>query len=310
MEVDNQNPESDTEITILEDDSPESGIEALRQQIAEATARAEEAVRARDAERVARQSESQAREEAERRARQMTEEAQYTRRSAHESQYDSVINALAAAQSDLAGIKSRYKDAMAEGDFDKAADLAGDIGLAASRVREFESGKTALDQQRQAGNQQQSQQSSQDPREDYLRRMPPRTASWLRRNDRFFSDPTFMRMVQGADAIARGRGIEPESDAYFQFIEEQSGLRDPQTEARTDAPASPLSTAGQTTPPRQAAAPAAGSTQSATRSTPRAGEVRLTAEERDLCRTMDISEAAYARQKLAALTRGEIGGGR
>lgn len=300
----------DPEITIL-DDSPESGIEALRRQIEEVTKRAESAEEERNKERRARESEAQARNEAEQRANRYAEEARVTQRGANDAQYDSVINALAAAQSDLAAAKGEYQTALSEGDFAKAGDLSEAIGVAAVRVREFEHGKTVLERQRQAGTQNQDQQRQQDPRESYLQRMPTRTASWLRRNDRFFTDNTFQRAVQGADAQARMKGIEPESDQYFNFIEEQVGMRE--REQRADEPTSPtnpISPAGNTAPPRMPSAPAAGSTSTAAKSTPRAGEVRLTAEELDLCRTLDIKPAAYARQKIAAMASGEIGGSR
>lgn len=279
------------------DDSPESGIESLRQQIAEANQRA-------DREQQGRQAEQQAREEAERRMMAAGEEARTSRRSAADAEYDSVINALSAAKGELDGVKAAYRIAMSEGDFDKAADLAGDIGLVAARLREFESGKTALDHRRQAGDQQQ-QQPSGDPRESYIRSMPPRTAAWLRRNDRFFTDGNMQRMVQGAHALALGKGIAPESDEYFAFIEEQSGLRQAQpTQQQTPTTAAAATTARQSAP-AMAAAPPAGSTAQSSRQ-PAGNTITLSAEERDLCRTTGITEAAYAKQKAALISEGLI----
>lgn len=292
------------------DDSPEAGIESLRQQIVNATKRADDAEKAREEERRGRQAEGQAREEAERRARAASEEAFTTRRSANDAQYDSVINALAAAQGELGGIKSAYKAAMSEGDLDKAADLAAEIGLVAAKVREFESGKTVLEQRRQAGEQPDGPARSGDPREEYIRSRTPRTATWLRRNDRYFSDPSFQRMVHGAHELAVGRGIMLDSDEYFRFIEDQAGVRGNDSGDLQHQQPAPIAPAPAAPPPRQAApahpsAPAAGSTQAARTSSP--GTIRLTAEEREFCRSNEINEAAYAKRKGQMLADGEIG---
>ncbi len=239
------------------DDSPEAGIEALRQQIADSEARVTAAEKQRERADEARQSERSAREEAERRSAQYRQEADTGRQSAAEAQYDSVVNALAAAQGDLSSYKSGLKTAMAEGDFDKVAELSAEIGMAAARVREFESGKLALEQRRNAGGDQ--RQAGGDERENYIQSRTPRTASWLRRNDRFFTDRNFQGMVQGAHALAIGRGIEPDSDDYFSFIEEQAGLRQPAAAASAlpAAPAAPAVSTAATTTQRSSPTPAA-----------------------------------------------------
>lgn len=290
------------------DDSPEAGIESLRQQIADATRRAEDAEAGRQREQQARQSESQAREEAERRVRQANEENVSTRRNAADAQYDSVVNALAAAESELVNTKAAYKVALSEGDFERAADLSGDIGMAATKVREFQAGKSVLEQRRQAGDQQQQQQQPSDGREAYIQTMPPRTAAWLRRNDRFFTDGNFQKMIQGAHALALGKGMQFESDEYFEYIEEQSGLRQPAQQTQAAAPTTAASATTQRhSAPAMAAAPPAGSTASTSRTS--STTITLTAEERDLCRTTGISEAAYAKQKRTLIDEGLINSG-
>jgi hypothetical protein len=301
-------PDETIVVEVPADDSPEAGIEALRQQMLAATEHSKAMEAARDEERRGREAERQAREEAERRAQQSANEIANTRRSAADAQYDSVINALAAAQGDLDKVKQAYKTAMSEGDFDKAADHAAEIGLTAARVREFEAGKAAIEQRRMAPPQD-PQPANVDEKEAYIRTMPPRTAAWLRRNDRFFTDSNFRRMVQGAHGIATGRGIAPESDEYFNYIEEQAGLRQPQ-EQQTATAAAPASLAATTTARSSPAlsAPAAGSTAAVTRSATQ-GSITLSPEEREYCRRDGITEAAYAAQKAKLLADGLIGVG-
>lgn len=297
----------------ITDDSPEAGIESLRQQLLSAEDRAKTAEAGRDEERRARDAERQAREEAESRANQASAEIQTGRRYAADAQYDSVINALAASQGELTSAKVALKNAMAEGDFEKVADLSGEIGLIASRVREFENGKLAIEERRRAGTEErQSPQQPSDPKEAYIRSMPPRTASWLRRNDRFFTDSNMQRMVQGAHGLAIGRGMTPESDEYFQFIEEQAGLRQAQSQTPPEPPPPASTTTASTTTQRSSptpAAPAAGSAQGGTRGTSSGGTITLSPEERDFCRREDIDEVAYAKQKKSLLDEGRIGVG-
>jgi len=283
----------------LNDDSPEAGIEALRRQIAEGEERVRRAEDARARERDARQ-------EAERRARDYQQEVDTSRRGAAEAQYDSIINALHAAQGELSGAKQALKNAMSDGDFDKVADLSAEIGLLAARVRQFEDGKTALEMQRQNGGGQSQPRQGGDDRENYIQSRTPRTAAWLRKNDRFFSDRNFQQVVQGAHAIAVGRGIEPDSDEYFQFIDEQAGLR--ASGGAAGANGGSASAAGSTAP-RQSpmpSAPAAGTALSTARQQVAAGSISLTPEERELCRRDGISEANYAKHKAALINEGRI----
>lgn len=285
------------------DDSPEAGIEALRRQIAESEARVRAAEQEREAARSAREAERAAREEAEQRAAQYQREADHTRRSANDAQYDSVINALAAAQGELASQKNALKSAMAEGDFDRVAELSAEIGLTAARVREFEAGKQAMEARRHDG----QQQMPGDAREAYLRSRTPRTAAWLRRNDRFFTDRRFQNAVTGAHMLAENRGIEPDSDEYFQFIEEQVGLRQAQQPQQSHQP---QTSAAAATSPRQSpmtAAPAQSPAIVSARAQAAAGTVSLSPEERELCRRDGISEAAYAKHKAELLREGRIG---
>lgn len=290
------------------DDSLEAGIEALRKQLAESQAERDRIKGERDEFERQREVERRAREEAERRARQHENDAGSARVTAEEAQYDAIVNALAAAQAELKDQKIALKVAMTEGDFDKAADISGEIGMIAGRLREFEAGKQHFDAERarRATQPQQPQQpsSATDPREEYLRTRTPRTAAWLRGNDRFFTDDQWRRSVLSAhDFAVNVRRLVPDTDSYFNFIEEQVGLRTPVPAATTAAPEPPPPPARPPTP----AAPAAGSTHNAARPGTRPDEVRLSPEEREFCRLNDIPEARYAARKRELIEEGQLG---
>lgn len=313
-EIDIEKKDAGGEVTPpVVDDSMESGIEALRQQIVAAEETRKQIEKERDEARRLGEGERQAREEAERRAQHFSADAQTKARTASDAQYDSVVNGLAAAQGELTAAKGMLKTAMSEGDFDKVAELSGEIGLVAARVREFEGGKAMLEDRRKNGEPASQQQG--DPKEAYIQKMPPRTAAWLRRNDRFFTDMKFQQMVQGAHNLAVGRGVPAESDDYFRFVEEQVGLRQPEPLAAVTPPAvivPPAATAATTTAPRQSsipAAPPAGSTASVTRPSAGGNTIKLSPEEREVCRVNGITEAAYAKQKIALMAEGRLGTG-
>src|SRR4051812_15207109 len=96
------------------DDSPEAGIEALRQQMTAAEDARKQAEKERDEARRLGEMDRVARDEAERRAHHSATEAQTRGEKAFQAEYDSVINAAAAANSDLVNAKTLLRNAMAE----------------------------------------------------------------------------------------------------------------------------------------------------------------------------------------------------
>lgn len=304
-------PDATVVVATPEPDSVEAGMEALRQQLAAAEAARQRAETERDSIAQQHQAEQAARAETERRTQT---EVGAMRLSVADAQYDAVVNALAATQGQIVTAKQALAAAMAEGDGTKVADLSVEIGRLAATERDFDGSKTHLDNLRKQPPPQ--QQPQRNPRDEVLRSLSSRSAAWMRtadggipRVDRYLTDPRFQSLVIGADSLARGKGIPVDSDAYFQFIDQQVGIAPPPNDGGQQpiAQPPPTSSAG-VTQPRQSphpAAPPSGSTQSVAR-TGGGGDIRLTAEQRDFCRTSGIDEVAYAKQLKKMIDAGEI----
>lgn len=311
---------TETEVVVEKpvDDDPAAGIAALRLQIEKYEERAKTQQRDLEEERRHREQDRLARVEAERRARVSQTEARETDKQAREARWDAVVNALSAAQGQLVQQKSAYKQAMIDSDFDKAADIAAEIGVVAGRISQFEAGKAemeALNRSRPAGP---AEDTDDNPQETFINRLPPRSAAWVRQHrDRYFNDARFQNMVAGAHQLALGRGIQPESDSYFKFIEEETGVRERPAETvdlreETRAAAAPTTaptSAAATAQPRRSPTPSAPAASGAPTSTRPTGtvSVELTQEEREFCRVNDIPEANYAKQKKSLRDEGLIG---
>lgn len=61
--------------------------------------------------------------------------------------------------------------------------------------------------------------------EDHLSRFTPRTADWMRRNRDWVMDPGKSNRLQSAHHVAVARGLEPDTDEYFDHVERTIGLR-------------------------------------------------------------------------------------
>ncbi len=246
------------------------------------------------------EAEQQARLEAEQYARAAQMEAQRRQAEAQDSNYQMVLSAISTVEQNALALRSAYAEAMTSGDYDRAAQIQEAITVNTSNLSDLKRGRQAMEE---AAKRQQAQQRVQevepprDPIEDWATRVTPRSANWLRANKNALSNQAMMKRVMLAHALSQDEGLEPDSDAYFEFIERNVGLRKQQPPARTpdaepDAD-SPLSAASAPAPRRSAPPPAA----PVSRGTPRANAVRLTPAEREAARVSGISEEEYARNK-------------
>lgn len=290
--------------TNLSNDNPETGIEDLKRQLAEVSARAQEEKKLRESAELSRETERVARQEAERRALAAGNQAQQFRGVSEQHELASVVNALTAAQQQQEHLEGRLAALNEEGNFAEAAKTQSQLARIAARVEQLENGKITLEARRAAP--QPQQQQAADPKEAFLQQQSDKTRSWLRQHDRFFTDQTFRNAVQGAHNIAVSRSIPTESDAYFQFIEEMAGLRQP-------VQAEPVPQQVPTAQAQRTVVPAAAPSRTVPTSTPgRGATITLSPEEREMARTLFAKtkptdpdpEVIYAKNKAAMIAEG------
>jgi len=257
--------------------APEEGIQELKKKLEQEKRRAEEA---------------------ERRAAQAKQQVNKAYSDVKESNYQLISNALDTAKSRGEILKTAYAEALSVGDHAKVAEIQEAMAENVSNINELKRGKKELKKQRGAEEAQKIEpmQRNIDPVEQMAQSVSARSASWLRENKDNLRDERSIRKMFRAHEDAVDDGIEPDTDAYFNFIESRLGI------SHEVAP-DPVSTASAPAQKRSAPPPAA----PVSRGGQRPNVVRLTREQAETARMMGMTEADYARNMLALREEGKIG---
>lgn len=311
--------------------TPEQAMDEVRRQADESAAAREASERARlDAERRIGE-ETRRREAAERAASEAATRADASQRAVDEAQYETVVSSLAAANTESQRLTGEKAKALADGDYQRVAELDRDIGKLSARIVNLEDGKAALDEKRAArpaADAAPPQREARAPsdlerQEDFLSKQHPVNAAWIRSHrDRFFSDSEFQRRAVAASQYAlEVKKLDINSPDYLAAVEADLGLRTPAPAAAATPPHSPPAPPASPAAPRPAAprpaAPPSRTTPSQVGGRPVA-RVTLTPEEVEHARLTMTPEVigknpdgtprdplkAYAAQKLALQKEG------
>lgn len=177
----------------------------------------------------AKRAEATAREEAARaqaEAAQRATEAVRFRSEAERSQYYGLERAIEGASARMAQLKADLAAAWNAGDVAKAADAQVEIGALSARMSQMEDGREQMKARLQQTAQQpqpQAQPQITDPVERLARGLSPRSASWVRLHPDAAQDIPKLQAV--AQYAQHKMGLEPDSDAFFQYVEEELGYR-------------------------------------------------------------------------------------
>jgi len=263
--------------------SPEDGIQQLKRQLAH---------------------EQQARAEAERQARQANSQVRKAYGEVEDTNYQLVVSAIDTVRGRAEALKAAYRDAMSVGDYDKVAELQEAMSINAVQHSELEKGRTAMESRlRQAQAEAQAPQARQsgDPVDELAASVSARSANWLRRNREALQSERTVKKMFRAHEDAVDEGIEPDSDAYFVFVEQRLGI------GRSAEPQeSPLSSAATAAPRRSSPPASAPVTRSGNGAGNRTGTATLSNEEKETARSWGWSEKEYADNKIALKKEGRI----
>ena len=236
--------------------------------------------------------ERKARMEAEAVARQASEQARMLHNEASDSNLHLVGGAIESVKRDQEILKAQLRDAMAIGDYDVAANVQEAMANNITNLRQLERGFEEMKQQPRL---QPQAPASNEVDVDYLiNNVTPRSAEWLQRNRDHVSDARSIRVMKRAHEDAVDYGIAPESDAYFQFVENRMGI----SGSRKSIPEvdDVMSSASSTTQ-RRSAPPSAPVSRQPIDTPNRPGVIRLTADEVEAARISGITPQEYYRNK-------------
>jgi hypothetical protein len=256
--------------------TPDAGLDKLKKQLEE---------------------EKTARLDADRRAQEATDSELRARTEVQSSQLDLVTTAIASVKQSNEALKSSYAEALAAQDYAKVADVQMTMSENAAKLLQLEQGKTALEKAPKPVARPLS-----DPVEQFAARLTPQSAAWVRAHPEYVRDPKKNREMLAAHELAMARGVQADTEDYFDSIERTLNLTaEPVLEI---PPEDPMKDAAK---PRARAAPAAAPvTRSGNGAGSRPNVVTLTPQEVEMAKMMQMTNEEYARNKVALKREGRL----
>lgn len=266
-------------------------LEEMRKAKEESDRRIQEEVRARqEMERVARDRENL--------IRQREQEALRSKTRAEDAEYDAILNAISAAETEAGHAERDIALATETANPQLVAEASRRLARAESRLVQLQDGKEAIERgktmakENKDGVQGQGQtQSQRQPTvEEYIDMLPNLMGSqrdWLKRHPDAISDQRKNLKLQAAHIEAEDSGIRIGSEDYYRILEEKLGYRKYEgAKLQEDA--------GDDDGPPVGAPPSRSATNPAT-GRPASSRITLSPEQREMAALSGVDEITYAR---------------
>jgi len=236
--------------------------------------------------------------EAERQARRATEVAVDAKNEVQDTNLHLVKNAIDTVKRNNDILKYNYSEAMAVGDYTKAAEIQEGMSMNTSKLMELERGRSHMESAPKYEVPQQQRPS--DPVEALASQLSPRSADWVRRNPQCVTDPRMYQKMVAAHNLAMADGYQADSDDYFGFVEDTLRISKRVDVGEDD----PMSASAKVTQRRSP--PAAPVSRSGSGTGSRPNVVRLTKAEAETAKDLGMTEQDYARNKLLLQKEGRL----
>lgn len=243
--------------------------------------------------------EKEARREAEEKARQAAFQAQRASVEVEDTQMHLVANAIETVKRDNEILTANYAEAMRNGDYETGARITAALSKNEEDLRRLESGH--LKMQEEARNKPPVAPPPQQvlkPKqiiENIMSQVSKPSAQWLKSHREHFKDQTDITDMFNAHESAVKRGIEPDTDDYFRFIEKRLGID------ANDQGESPMSSASKPVS-RQAPPPSA----PVNRDGGRKNVGWLTPQQAEAAKSMGMTDKEYYNNLMALQKEGRI----
>lgn len=241
-----------------------------------------------------------ARIEAQKHARMAYETAADAKNEVQDTNLQLVRNAIDTVKRNNDILKYNYSEAMAVGDYAKAAEIQETMGMNSAKLMELERGRAHMENAPKIVPPEPPRPS--DPVEALASQLSPRSADWVRRNPQCVTDPRMYQKMVAAHNLAIADGYQPDTDDYFGYVEDTLRIS---RRVPIDHDEDPMSGAAKVTQ-RRSAPPAAPVSRGGGGTGSRPNEVRLTREEIETARDLGMSEKDYARNKMLLKKEGRL----
>lgn len=174
--------------------------------------------------------EREEKEAARRRADTAEREARVATARVADSDLDSVTNAISMVEMQRDKVKRQLKDAMEAGDFDGTVKAQEDLSEAITKLNALKEGKNYIEQRK-------SEPVNVDPQEAYIGKFTQRSQEYLRQHRELVTNENKNKRMIAAHYEAEAEGHKPDSEAYFQFLDNKLGYADAPKKAPSRMPA-------------------------------------------------------------------------
>ena len=174
--------------------------------------------------------EREEKEAARRRADTAEREARVATARVADSDLDSVTNAISMVEMHREKVKRQLKDAMEAGDFDGTVKAQEDLSEAITKLNALKEGKNYIEQRK-------SEPVNVDPQEAYIGKFTQRSQEYLRQHRELVTNENKNKRMISAHYEAEAEGHKPDSESYFQFLDNKLGYADAPKKAPSRMPA-------------------------------------------------------------------------
>ena len=174
--------------------------------------------------------EREEKEAARRRADTAEREARVATARVADSDLDSVTNAISMVEMQRDKVKRQLKDAMEAGDFDGTVKAQEDLSEAITKLNALKEGKNYIEQRK-------SEPVNVDPQEAYIGKFTQRSQEYLRQHRELVTNENKNKRMIAAHYEAEAEGHKPDSEAYFQFLDNKLGYAEAPKKAPSRMPA-------------------------------------------------------------------------
>jgi hypothetical protein len=210
-----------------------------------------------------------------------------------------VASAIDSVKRDQEALKAHLRDAMAVGDFDRAAELQAAMTANFNKLNQLETGFEEMKNAPRPAAPPPPLPSGDNLVDDLIGRVTPRSAEWLRQNKSHLPDARAIRIMARAHEDAVDYGMAPESDEYFRFVEDRLGISGKKSAPEREDAMSDSAKVVQ----KRSSPPSAPVSRQPAGSPPRSGVVQLTREEVEAARISGITPQEYYMNKIRDKSR-------
>ena len=176
-------------------------------------------------------------QEAARQAGMARAEAEAARGQVADREADSIASGLSAAEAEAEAAQQAYAAAMEAGNFTDAAKAQRRMARAEAESVRLTEAKSTLEARKAEPQQPQRPPPAVDPVEEFIAQRTEPTQRWLREHKDWITDPKKNAKLTSAHYSAVAEGLTADTDAYFEHVETQIGIRQPRNADGTFAPA-------------------------------------------------------------------------